>query len=248
MLPPHLEIEPVRSRASRPPRRLAFVAACAVYGGAAGWAIWWIRARKVAPSAPPPRCAVTLQILEPDPAPPAPKGSGTVDPHLAKADPDPLPDPPMDFNITPAQMPDRPEKAHFDSSLPQAPGGDGRAKGQEGGRAGAAGVAGAEIRGNGTVPMRLEDMDILWRVEPEYPISVELSGEEDSGEVEITIDERGWPTSVKALRFQYPACAKSAERALKQWRFAPVRLHGVAVKATFSVSVNFVLPYKVTRR
>ena len=245
MLPPHLEIEPVRSRASRPPKRQAILTACLVYAAAVWGALWWLRTHLPAFVQPPTKPAVAVQLLLPDPTPPAPKGSGATDPHLAKEDPDPVPDPPMDFTTTPARMPDRPEKASFEPSLPVAPGGDGRVKGRDGAGEGAGDIG---IRGNGTVPMRFEDMDILWRVQPEYPLGVELLGEEDAGEVEITIDERGWPISVKPSRFQYPACAKSAERAMKQWRFAPVRIHGALVKATFRMDVNFILPNKTTRR
>lgn len=239
MLPPHLEIEPVRSRATRPPRRLALLVTALVYGVLVWGGLRWLGSKLQAPPLPPPKAVATVQILEPDPAPAAPKGTGTVDPKLAKEEADPTPEPPPDFTAMPDRMPDRPEKVHFDASLPQAPGGDGKPQGA--GAPGEGMAGGGNGIGTGPLRMRLEDMDVLYREQPEYPFFEMVNGVEDTVELEITIDEHGVPISVKSIRSQVPSLAKEAVRALKRWRFAAVKEHGVRVKATFHMDVQFMI-------
>lgn len=89
--------------------------------------------------------------------------------------------------------------------------------------------------------MRIGDMEILYREQPNYPWSDMINGVEDTVELEVTINEHGIPISVKATRSEVPSLAKEAVRAIKHWRFAAVRNHGVAVKASFLMDVQFLI-------
>ena len=241
MLPPHLQIEPIRRAAPSPPRRLALLTTLAADCALLGWAVWYLGVREAALPPVPPRPAVTIQLVEEKPeGAAAPKGTGTVDPKLAKEQPAPDLKPLDDFQSVPSRLLDRPEQARFDPALPQAPGGDGHpeSRGGEG-----QGVDGVGIRGmgNGTLRMKFQDMQILNRVQPEYPLGALLGREEDAVVLEVTIDEHGVPVVVKAIQSKFPVLAKEAIRAIKLWRFAIVKDHGVPVKATFLMDVNFII-------
>jgi TonB family protein len=56
--------------------------------------------------------------------------------------------------------------------------------------------------------------------------------------VEVEIDKAGKPTSVKILK-GHPILAAAVLEAVKQWRWKPLRLNGLPVKADSTITVNF---------
>lgn len=80
---------------------------------------------------------------------------------------------------------------------------------------------------------------ILSRVEPRYPdllIRTKLRG---NAVVECVVDREGNVESVRTIASTHALFAESAIDAVRQWRFAPGRLNGRAVKTIFTLSVNF---------
>jgi len=56
--------------------------------------------------------------------------------------------------------------------------------------------------------------------------------------VEVEIDKEGMPSSIKVLKGN-PVAAKAVVMAVKQWRWKPLKLNGVAVEAVTTIAVNF---------
>jgi len=77
---------------------------------------------------------------------------------------------------------------------------------------------------------------IVSTVEPIYPPNVLAWG---TVVMEVTVDEKGGaPSEVKILS-GLPGLAKEAERAVKDWKFAPARLNGAPVRTTVPVAITF---------
>ena len=244
VLPPHLQIEPVRRSSPPASRRLPILVTVFVETGMAAGFLWFL-GRGIKPRAVPPKVTFNVELVE-DPSPSASSGksgSGATDP---VKEPDPVLEPMADLASMPDRSMEKPREALSDPLLPLAPGGDGRPKG-EGGAGGGDGVGpgfGIKGMGPGGLRVRIGDMEVLRREEPVYPISEMSNGIEDMVELEVTIDEHGVPVHVKVSKATVPNLAEEALRAIKLWRFAAVRYKGVPVRATFRMDVNFMIGNK----
>jgi TonB family protein len=56
--------------------------------------------------------------------------------------------------------------------------------------------------------------------------------------VEVEIDKAGTPSSIKVLKGN-PIAANAVVTAVKQWRWKPLKLNGVAVAVVTTIAVNF---------
>lgn len=245
MLPPHLQIEPIRRSSPRISRRLPALMTILLETGMAAGLIWALKGQARPPHPLPPKATFNVELVE-DPSPSASggkAGSGTADPVM---EPDPVLEPMADLIQMPDRSMEKPHEALTDLSLPLAPGGDGRPKG-EGGTGNGMGVGpgfGIKGMGPGGLAVRIGDMEVLRREEPVYPSSEMSNGIEDMVELEVTIDEHGVPVHVKVSKSTVPNLAAEALRVIKLWRFAAVRYRGIPVRATFRMDVNFMISNK----
>ncbi|HXC17434.1 MAG TPA: energy transducer TonB [Holophagaceae bacterium] len=206
--------------------------------------LWSLR-RPVQSPRSPQKATFNVELVE-DPSPSAAggkSGSGTTDP---VKDPDPVLEPMADLMHMPDRSMETPHEAFSDPSLPLAPGGDGRPKGEDGTGDGIGIGPGFGIKGMGPggLAVRIGDMEVLRREDPVYPSSEMSNGIEDMVELEVTIDEHGVPIHVKISKAKVPNLAEEALRAIKRWRFAAVRYKGVPVRATFRMDVDFMIGNK----
>ena len=98
-----------------------------------------------------------------------------------------------------------------------------------------AGGAPIRVGGNVAVPPRIR------YVEPLYPDAARAAGTQGVVYLEATIGADGSVTSVQTLRSAHPDLTTAAEDAVRQWRYAPTLLNGVAVPVIMTVTVNFKL-------
>jgi TonB family protein len=82
----------------------------------------------------------------------------------------------------------------------------------------------------------------LVNVPPVYPQALRDAGMEGTVRMEALIAQDGSVASVRTLSAQvHPDFARSAEAAVRQWRFSQTLLNGVAVEVRMIVSVTFSL-------
>lgn len=90
------------------------------------------------------------------------------------------------------------------------------------------------VGGNIRVPRKLVD------VKPIYPESMRESGQEALVSLEAVIGTDGTVASVSVISAQiHPDFANAAMEAVRQWRFSPTLLNGVAIEVSMRVSVVF---------
>ena len=90
------------------------------------------------------------------------------------------------------------------------------------------------IGGNVRAPMKVKD------VRPTYPESMREAGLTGLVPVEAIIGRDGTVSSVRVLSAQvHPDFAIAAVDAVRQWRFTPTLLNGMAVEVVMTVSVRF---------
>jgi protein TonB len=77
-------------------------------------------------------------------------------------------------------------------------------------------------------------------VDPIYPQIAIIAKRDGTVILEATIDESGVVRDVKVLR-SAPLLDQAAVDAVKQWRYTPTRLNGVAVPIILTVTVTFSL-------
>ena len=103
----------------------------------------------------------------------------------------------------------------------------------------AAGAAAAEplrVGGNIKAPRKLN------HVPPQYPQAMADAGLEGVVPVEAVIGKDGNVTAVRVVSAQvHPEFAAAAENAVREWKFSPTLLNGVAVEVRMTVSVRFSL-------
>lgn len=80
----------------------------------------------------------------------------------------------------------------------------------------------------------------LYRQEPKYPTGAAKVGREGSVQLEFTVTPSGFVEDIMILNpDQGKAFQNASIKALKQWRYAPKFVDGVAVPATSSVQLDF---------
>ena len=73
---------------------------------------------------------------------------------------------------------------------------------------------------------------------PEYPPVAKSARIEGTVVLEATLDERGVVQNVTVLR-SVPLLDQAAIDAVRQWRYSPTRLNGVAISIIMTVTVTF---------
>jgi TonB family protein len=106
-----------------------------------------------------------------------------------------------------------------------------------------AAVRPAGLRADPPEPVRVGSGRILEprklkNVAPEYPRAAKAAGLEGIVILEATIDPEGRVSDVRALR-DIPPLTAAATKAVRQWRYTPTLLDGVAVPVIMTVTVNF---------
>ena len=92
------------------------------------------------------------------------------------------------------------------------------------------------VRVGGNVRAPLKELD----VKPVYPASMREAGLTGVVPIEAVIGRDGTVSSVRVLSAQvHPDFAIAAVDAVRQWRFTPTLLNGVAVEVVMRVSVTF---------
>jgi protein TonB len=77
-------------------------------------------------------------------------------------------------------------------------------------------------------------------VTPVYPAAARMTHVEGFVIIEATIDEKGNVARAQVLR-SIPLLDEAALTAVRQWKFTPTLLNGVAVPIVMTVTVNFKL-------
>jgi len=82
---------------------------------------------------------------------------------------------------------------------------------------------------------------VIKRISPDYPAQARQLRIEGTVQLEATIAKDG---SVKDLKVVtgHPILARAAVDAVKQWKYKPYLLNGVAVEIDTQIAVNFKLP------
>ena len=79
---------------------------------------------------------------------------------------------------------------------------------------------------------------VLRQVPPVYPDLARHARIEGPVLLRITVDEQGQPTLVEVLK-GHTVFHAAARQAALQWRFAPARMDGRPVPASFQLTLNF---------
>ena len=82
---------------------------------------------------------------------------------------------------------------------------------------------------------------VVQRVPPAYPPEARTARVEGIVVLEATISTTGEVSDVEVLR-SVPLLDEAAVAAVRQWRYEPTLVDGVAVPVLMMVSVNFMLP------
>lgn len=95
-------------------------------------------------------------------------------------------------------------------------------------------VAPVRVGGNIRAPMKVRD------VRPVYPAAMREAGRTGVVPIEAIIGHDGTVSSVRVLSAQvHPDFAIAAVDAVRQWRFTPTLLNGVAVDVVMTVTIRF---------
>ena len=89
------------------------------------------------------------------------------------------------------------------------------------------------VGGNITTP------ELLHRVEPLYPDIAVRAHIQGVSILEATVDETGQVTDVRVLRTASALLDREAIAAVRQWRYRPLMLNGVAARFVLTVTLSF---------
>jgi protein TonB len=242
------------------PNRLVFFMAAGPGGGGGGGGVQIPlppkRAQrkaivKKAISSPVPE--VRREVPRPEPVPPAPPKP--VETPVAPPTPEPPPPPPPPAPAVKAPvvtMPaDEQDEIGAPSKAPSATQGAGKG-GSAGGGAGRGvgegegpGIGPGSGGGTGGGPYRagagIEPPRLLHEVKANYTEDARRQGIQGSVTLEIVVRSDGSVGSVRIVRGLHSGLDRMAMDAVRQWRFAPARRHGVPVDVIAEVSVQFKL-------
>jgi protein TonB len=88
------------------------------------------------------------------------------------------------------------------------------------------------------VELASDAVRILHQTVPPYPAAARATRQQGDVLVRMIIDPRGVPTSVHVEQGP-PLLRAAAEQAARQWRFSPAQVNGLAVPATFLLTLKF---------
>ena len=81
-------------------------------------------------------------------------------------------------------------------------------------------------------------LKIVKMVRPTLPPDAKPSAVVGIAAVEVEIDKTGMPSSIKVLKGN-PVATNAVVMAVRQWRWKPLKLNGVAVEVVTTIAVNF---------
>lgn len=161
-----------------------------------------------------------------------PVGMGGTSPHGIAAFVDPGGGPTGTTGVSKSVAPSKPRPAPLKgtSTAPASSDEETAESGSPGAGAGAGSAAGSG-------PVRLgTGVQLLQRVKPVYPRSLELARVQGSVVLDAIIHPDGTIGDIKILSATSPLFAQAAVEAVKQWRYAPIPFEGLV-----TVRVNFTL-------
>ncbi len=82
--------------------------------------------------------------------------------------------------------------------------------------------------------------NVIYRVEPVYPVEAKQKGIEGEVVFEVTINEQGEVSDVQVLSGN-AMLVSAAYEAVRQWRYTPVLLNGDPIRAKSTVTIRFTL-------
>lgn len=80
---------------------------------------------------------------------------------------------------------------------------------------------------------------VLSRVEPRYPQVMIHARKNATVRIRCIVDRHGAVREIEVLSSTFPIFNDAAVEAMRQWRFAPGSLNGIAVDTVFELTVNF---------
>lgn len=83
---------------------------------------------------------------------------------------------------------------------------------------------------------------LVHAVQPVYPPLLEEEGIEGRAIVRVHIDTRGSVSETQVLSATHPLFARSAVRAVSQYRFTPAKQNGQPVESAFTQTFRFRVP------
>ena len=83
---------------------------------------------------------------------------------------------------------------------------------------------------------------LVHSVQPAYPPPLEEEGIEGRAIVRMRIDTRGSVSEAQVLSATHPLFARSAVRAVSQYRFTPAKQNGRPVESAFTQTFRFRMP------
>lgn len=83
---------------------------------------------------------------------------------------------------------------------------------------------------------------LVHSVQPVYPPPLEEEGIEGRAIVRVHIDTRGSVSETQVLSATHPLFARSAVRAINQYRFTPAKQNGRPVESAFTQTFRFRMP------
>ncbi len=177
-----------------------------------------------------------VQIAAPPPPPPPPPPPKAAAPKPTT--PTPVVIAPPDVPVQPVTVPD---------NLPPPTTGSGDDSGAEGGVEGGVeggiegGVVGSDVGGNEILRVggAIDAPVAISRVSPVYTEIARKARLQGVVVLEAIIDTSGNVTQVRILKGLPMGLDKSAEEAVKKWKFKPATLNGRPVKVYFNLTVNF---------
>jgi protein TonB len=206
---------------------------------------------KKAVSSPVPE--VRREVPKPEPVPPAPPRPVETPTAPPKPDPPPPPPPAPAVKAPVVPMPaDQQDAVGASSTRPpsttqgagdggSAGGGVGRGMGEGRG----SGIGEGEGGGTGGGPYRpgagIEPPRLLREVKANYTEEARRQGVQGQVTLEIVVSRDGSVSSVRIVRGLGHGLDRMAIDAVRQWRFAPAKRHGVPVDVIAEVSVQFKL-------
>ena len=87
-----------------------------------------------------------------------------------------------------------------------------------------------------------EPARLVHAVQPAYPPPLEEEGIEGRAIVRMHIDTRGSVSDTQMLSATHPLFARSAVRAVSQYRFTPAKQNGRPVESAFTQTFRFRMP------
>jgi TonB family protein len=100
--------------------------------------------------------------------------------------------------------------------------------------------AGADAAVYGMNDKGIHPPEVVRQVSPIYPEEMAKAGKACKVVLSVLIDEKGDVSAARIVKSDDPGFEKSAEEAVRQWKFEPATLKGKPVRAEWTVSIRFI--------